>query len=79
MHDSSILHDYLRLDDSAMDIATGIAPRPDDSAMDIATGKLTEPISQHTEELSYTLVSYLKLFNVFQPQPPHSRSFFKRI
>eukprot|EP01044_Picomonas_judraskeda_P017451 COSAG03_NODE_3286_length_2100_cov_3.301849_4_plen_196_part_00 len=27
--------------------------------------QLTEPISQHTEELSYTLVSYLKLFNVF--------------
>ena len=29
--------------------------------------QLTEPISQHTEELSYTLVSYLKLFNVFNP------------
>ena len=27
----------------------------------------TEPISHHTEELSYTLVSYLKLFNVFNP------------
>ena len=43
------------------------------------------PISQHTEELSYTLVSYLKLytlvsylklFNVFQPHPPHPQSFF---
>ena len=29
--------------------------------------QLTEPISQRTEELSYTLVSYLKLFNVFNP------------
>ena len=28
--------------------------------------------------ISYTLVSYLKLFNVFQPHPPHPRSFFKR-
>ena len=32
MHDSSILHDYLRPRDSAMDIATGIAARPHESS-----------------------------------------------
>ena len=43
LHDSSILHDYLRLGDSAREIATGIAPRHDDSAMEIATGIAARP------------------------------------
>ena len=38
-HDYLLPRDYRLLHDSAMDIATGIAPRPHDSAMDIATAR----------------------------------------
>ena len=47
LHDSSILHDYLRLGDSAMDIATGIAPHHDDSAMEIPS-YMTLSLLSHT-------------------------------
>eukprot|EP01043_Picozoa_sp_COSAG02_P036920 COSAG02_NODE_2738_length_8128_cov_10.634201_3_plen_174_part_00 len=53
LHDSSILHDYLRLDDSAMEIATGIAARPHELPRRLSSPRLAARGSRFCDQHMY--------------------------